>query len=379
MFNLLSNIKKETSKIQKIDLFLISTNNYEYNGSSSNTITHPVLFLNDKLSNFKSESIILNKPVIKNINGEFDEESNNPYLYLKNLYSKIPKFSITTIYSNDDSSIFHKVLFENKFTSVEGNYLNQSAFNYYKIGVELIEYLSSKNLIKISDFMIDLIDLHSTCSYCETEYRLKYDVFYKGELLFSTSHNGINGENNCPFLLTVDDELHDENYTINPNVIQQLLFEAIKVLLKGKLNFYICENNSIKNKKELNCYRQRIIENLSTDNFKINFHQLSRIQEDDCCIGKGKDGVFKKAINVYKTILEKKDLKSLNFIFMNNLFRIEFNENSAKFLDLKNNCFGEIKDFNYDYHNRIKMMDNIAYILAKQYNPMIAYPEVYLV
>ena len=176
----------------------------------------------------------LNRKIISNVNKEDLSK-----LQLCN----IPVFKIQSLYDENLTSK-HIVEFENNFVNMEDVLLDQDAYSLYKIGLEIIYELNNSKYLEVDKFKIEIEEGAFTCDYCNSGFRSIYYVYYDKKLLFKTKHNNLPEENNCPFLFNLEDSI-EENLVVNKNIIIQLLFEALKIKYKNKINFYISEDNEI--------------------------------------------------------------------------------------------------------------------------------------
>lgn len=267
----------------------------------------------------------------------------------KNMLCDIPVFKITSILDSNLGQT-HTVVFKNEFVKLENYYLDQDAFNFYKIGVEILKELSYLKLINMELFKIEVIEGNYCCDFCNTGYTIIYKLYYDNLLIIETKHNGISEENNCPFLYNLYETL-EENLVINKDIIIQLLFEGLKKLCKNKISFNLSEFFDF---------------NDGNEKKNVNIENLTRIENEDCCIGFGKDNLYKKAISIYKYFLEKNKSEMI-LIISNNYVKIKIENNNLNFYDINDLNFGAIK-FSNEQKERFNCLNHITFILGKRFN-----------
>lgn len=265
------------------------------------------------------------------------------------LLCPFPKFQIEKVLKDD--YVFSGVSFENEFLEDDKEFkIDQNPFNYYKLGILVLKKLFENNFIDISKFKIVAKEGQFTCDYCGTSYSFIYSVYYNSVKLFETKHNGRFEENNCPFLYNIIKNENEES-SLNKNIISQLLFEALKVKYLDKIKFNI---------KEAGKFDDGLFNYMDFTNFS----DLSRISPDDCCVGYGKDSLYRKSISIYK-YFENYDRSEMIQPISHKYVKIIFKNNSLEFYDLSNQ-FG-VLDFKKN-HLRLNMINNITCILAKKFN-----------
>lgn len=278
----------------------------------------------------------------------------------KHIMGRFPSYKISNILSKDSNTSNYIVSFENKLVKFGDYYLNQDAYNFYKIGIELLIYLSKINVIDFTKFKIEAVECGENCLFCGSRYSSVYKVFYESSLLYETKHNNLHQENNIPFLYNLDTS-KENNLIINKDIISQLLFEALKIKFKDQIKFNILEINSYN------------IHNLN--NLMYNFEEyeplenLQRTHSEDCCIGYGKDNIYSKAIKIYNYFYFQSKNEMI-LIISNKYIKIKLINNSLNFFDIKDELFNELY-FDKNEKNRIDVLEDISVILSNKFNVMM--------
>lgn len=265
------------------------------------------------------------------------------------LLCPLPLFKITSILDSTLGQI-HKVIFKNEFVYLDKYYLDQDAFNFYKIGVEILKELSYLKLINMELFKIEIVEGKFCCDFCNSGYTIIYKLYYNNLLIIDTKHNGMTEENNCPFLYNLH-ETDEDNLVINKNIILQLLFEGVKKLFKNKISFNLSEFYNYNDENEQKT---------------VNLENLTRTESFDCCIGLGKGNVYKKAISIYNFFI-KKNKNEMILIISNNYVKIKLENNNLNFYDINDFKFGFIK-FSDKEKERSKCLNDINIVLGKKFN-----------